>query len=121
LIYAGGSSSSDANAFDFAGNIDDWVEERNCRGSCLSSIVCPAAMEAAICLDLVTIYSVTADLGKKITSVRADEIQHPNAPIIARKSVQNMLSFTWWWGRTPSAPRIKKAPVNMRRKITRNR
>ena len=66
MTYAGGSSSSDANAFDFVGNIDDWVEMTNCRGSCLSSIVCPAAMEVAICFDLVTIYSLTADLGKKI-------------------------------------------------------
>jgi len=76
------------------GYIDDSVEVMNCRGSALSSIVCPATTEAAIGLDLLTMYSVTADLGKKITIVRADEMQHPNAPIIAKKSVQNMLSFT---------------------------
>ena len=65
-MYAGGSSSSGANGFDFAGNIDDSVEVMNCRGSCLNSIVCPAAKEVAICFDLVTMYSVTADRGKKI-------------------------------------------------------
>ena len=32
---------------------------------------------------------------RRTTNVRADETQNPNAPTIARKSVQNILSFTW--------------------------
>ena len=72
MIYAGGSSSSDANAIDLEGNIDDCVEVTNCRGSCLGSEVCPAAREPVICFDLVTMYSVTADLGKKIWEVASE-------------------------------------------------
>lgn len=71
----------------------DGRDPTNSRGSSLSSIVCWAMVEEAS-LDLLVIYSVTADRGKNITNVMADETQHPNAPIIARKSVQNILSFT---------------------------
>jgi len=99
LKYNGGSSSSEVNTIALGevgdmGDIDDW-DAMYRRGSSLRSIVWAAMVEAALCLDLVAMYSVTADLGKKITNVRADETQHPNAPTMARKSVQNMLSFTW--------------------------
>lgn len=74
MIYAGGSSSSEVNTIALTGDmgevgdmgdIDDW-EAMYRRGSSLRSIVCAAMVEAALCLDLVAMYSVTADLGKKI-------------------------------------------------------
>ena len=65
LRYAGGSSSSDANANALVGYIEDCDELTNCRGSSLSSTVCPT-IEVDICFDLLAMYSVTADLGKKI-------------------------------------------------------
>jgi hypothetical protein len=48
FIYAAGSSSSDAGVIALVGYIYDSDEARNCRGSSLSSVVCPAAMDAAI-------------------------------------------------------------------------
>ena len=64
-MRAGGSSSSDAKVAPLVRYINDSVEA-NCRGSSLSSMVCPATAEVAICFDLLIMYSVTADLGKKI-------------------------------------------------------
>jgi hypothetical protein len=46
--------------------VDDRDDAMNCRGSSLNSIVGAAAMEVAIDLDLLTAYSVAADLGKNI-------------------------------------------------------
>lgn len=70
-MYAGGSSSSEANVNALLrdtgdkGDMDD-CDATNRRGSSLSSIVCAAMVETALCFDLVAMYSVTADLGKKI-------------------------------------------------------
>lgn len=70
-MYAGGSSSSEANVIALFGDTGDRGDRDDCdmtnrRGSSLSSIVCAAIVEAALCFDLVAMYSVTADLGKKI-------------------------------------------------------
>jgi hypothetical protein len=66
LIYAGRLSSSEANTISLVGYVDDRDDAMNCRGSSLNSIVGAAAMEVAIDLDLLTAYSVAADLGKNI-------------------------------------------------------
>ena len=51
------------------GDIDD-CDAMNRRGSSRSSIVCAAMVDAAIFLDFLAMYSVTADLGKKICRYR---------------------------------------------------
>ena len=61
MIYAGGSSSSEANTIALVG-----CDVMSSLGSSLSSIDCAAIVEAAVCLDLLAMYSVSADLGKKI-------------------------------------------------------
>lgn len=68
-MYAGGSSSSSiVNPVDL-GYTEDCDDATNCRGSSLSSMLCPADRETVICFDLLAMYSVTADLGKKIYGV----------------------------------------------------